>query len=289
MTFWQKTSIGIFCLGLWLVGPVNAQEDVSLQLNLKGETAAEPAPTLSFGEFGISLGSQVMEASTSESRIQFSRFLNREEDFTLRTGTTTSSNPGPVFAIGQEPHNSTFSRQESRDFGSLTLTATYLQDQFGRTSPTPATVGAARRLGRWAIYGEFSNKSRPDSPTPPPIVQPAAIQPEILMNRAPLAPEVAQPTVSTTPSADSSEIPTAQNYYLEATYNFKPSVKGKVSYKRSHIDALEGNENLQVEGIVDTGSNMQIKAGYRNKTNPDYRDQKPANDTKVWTEFILKF
>lgn len=80
----------------------------------------------------------------------------------------------------------------------------------------------------------------------------------------------------------------SSNYYLEAMYNFKPNLKGKVAFKKTLIDTFESKENVAVEGIVDATSDVSIKAGYSNEIRPEVETNVPR-EKKVWTEFILKF
>jgi hypothetical protein len=55
------------------------------------------------------------------------------------------------------------------------------------------------------------------------------------------------------------------------------------------VDSLQAREELQVEGVVETGRDVLIKAGYNNETRPEINEPKATKDSKVWTEFILKF
>jgi len=82
-------------------------------------------------------------------------------------------------------------------------------------------------------------------------------------------------------------VATEKKYYFEAVYDFLPTVKGKVSYKRSALENIDPNEKIQVEGLVKTGKDVLIKAGYGNEKAPAGTESK--KDTTVWTEFILKF
>jgi hypothetical protein len=81
----------------------------------------------------------------------------------------------------------------------------------------------------------------------------------------------------------------ASRYYLEATYSFKPSLTGRIAYKRSMVDTIDSEEKLEFEGVVEANRNVLIKAGYNNETRPEVNEPKATKDSKVWTEFILKF
>ena len=87
---------------------------------------------------------------------------------------------------------------------------------------------------------------------------------------------------SSNPSSISSD------YYLEAVYNFKPNVKGKVTYKKTVLDTLDLKENVEVEGIVDVTKDVSIKASYQNESRPEL-EKKTSGEKKILTEFILKF
>ena len=93
---------------------------------------------------------------------------------------------------------------------------------------------------------------------------------------------------STSSPKESVEASLASDYYLEAVYNFKPTLKGKVAFKKSMIDTFDSKENVEVEGIVDATSDVSIKAGYSEENRPEI-ETKNSKEKKVWTEFILKF
>jgi len=78
-------------------------------------------------------------------------------------------------------------------------------------------------------------------------------------------------------------------YYFEATYNFKPSLTGKLSFDSSMVNDSKTNENLQLEGILKANKNVLIKAGIKNEQHPEVKNNGKKQNTKVWTEFILKF
>ncbi len=80
----------------------------------------------------------------------------------------------------------------------------------------------------------------------------------------------------------------SSDYYLEAVYNFKPNVKGKVAYKKTVLDTLDLKENVEVEGIVDVTKDVSIKASYKNESRPEL-ENKTSSEKKILTEFILKF
>ena len=287
-----RKTLAIFVVFYFSCFPAGAQQPQSMILNLKSDEAGlspQNDRLASLGEFRISMASQMLDPQNS--RFGFSRFDQFADDLVLQTRDLETGGPfrdtgnfSPARRMG-----------ESQDLGStLTLTAIYFQDEFGRQNNNPQALGARKNLGRWAVYGEIGRgetfsrirwaNRKPD---------PANIVPtKVLMNVSEKNPGQIPPktAVNVSPTLDESEIPTINNYYLEAIYNFRPSLKGKVSYKRSKMETLESDEKLQVEGIVDAGRDVQIKAGYRNQTMPDLTNEpKQPNNTKVWTEFILKF
>ncbi|HQG29402.1 MAG TPA: hypothetical protein PLY73_12700, partial [Candidatus Ozemobacteraceae bacterium] len=185
--------------------------------------------------------------------------------------------------------------RESRRIGvdefdtTLTLMTGYAQPQ--EDSPR---ISGVRRIGRLSLYGEIDHATVVKNPLQTSSVRPQA-SPVVQANRvAPAMPKTAQdelvrPIDAHAANDDVSAL-ALRNYYLEAIYSFMPSLQGKVSYKRSEIETFDPNENVQVEGIVQAGQDVIIKAGYRNETSPsETKDRKPASDQKVWTEFILKF
>lgn len=82
---------------------------------------------------------------------------------------------------------------------------------------------------------------------------------------------------------------TIDRYTLEASYHFSPRIEGRLTYRRSLADVRVNREGVDVEGAVKAGSDLTIKAGYGNQTTPEPVEGQPVNDTKVWTEFLLKF
>ena len=94
-------------------------------------------------------------------------------------------------------------------------------------------------------------------------------------------------------SAETADFKTslASSYQLEVVYSFKPTVKGKVSFTQETIDDYDTGKSIQAEAIVETRSNVQIKAGVKNQleTNSVNSETNLGKENKVWTEFIIKF
>ncbi len=171
-----------------------------------------------------------------------------------------------------------FSSEDSRSFGSvITLNNSYQENTIGFNDGSVNTLALAGRAGRLSIRSEYSQTNKP-----------LAVS-ERSSNSSILASSRASLNGNTNnASAKEVEAAIASDYYLEAVYSFKPTLKGKVAFKRSMIDTFESKENVTVEGIMETGSNTAIKAGYSNENLIEVETDK-AKEEKVWTEFILKF
>lgn len=283
----------IFAVFLFTATSLFSQKVDPLVLNLKGEVGdPKVEDAVSLGEFRISLDSQVFSQKNSNPEFSSLRF-SREEAINPQL----NSNRGWA-NLGNTSRFSDFNpktvlevrKKEAHLFGaSLTLTATFLRDELSGLS-SPTVFSARKRMGRWAVYGELEKgDSISREFSPPKVVAEPRGSPHILMNV--ISSDIPGKThVSETPSVERSEIPNLNNYYLEATYDFHPDVKGRVSYERSRQDVLDENEKVQVEGILKTSKDTLIKAGFRNQTvTPDAPERKPETNTRVWTEFILKF
>jgi len=248
----------------------------------------------SLGEFRFSLGSQIFSLDSD--------FLAKRRIFSSNSETKTGAlilrnSDWQSLSLQNTQGNFRGLRRELSDFEStLTLTPDYLQEERSVYNSKREGIFGRRRIGKLDVYGEMTKEDVPTivkSETKP--VNSDISQSKLSANiqarsdtkknsviSKPL--DIAETADGKTPSL------TLNNYYLEAIYNFKPSLQGKVSYKRSTVDSLDRNEKLQVEGIVEAGKDVVIKAGYKNETKPEIsNDKKPTNDTKVWTEFILKF
>ncbi len=263
-----------------------------LRLRFSSEEDDRPAlPAL--GEFRISLDSQVLtpergfDLIADEFDVPAFRAGNggqlvlRSEPWTMPDPARPTPRPG---ARGRQIHNLA---------PTVTWNAAYLQ-----ADPTPAGpaerggLGGSQRRGRWSVYGEFVRQDVPPLPTASPETTRIPLPARPLANLA--AGEGAGRQAGTRPldprgAPESAGSFLLDNYYLEAIYNFLPTVQGKVSYNRAVAETLDQNQKIQVEGIVEAGKDVVIKAGYRNESVPELKHRRNANDTKVWTEFILKF
>jgi hypothetical protein len=250
----------------------NPGED-SLRLNLRGrQPATVERPGL--GEFSLSLGSDILPERPAP-------FLSDRYQTLLPRLVDQAGEPtGPQSSRSMQRHE----RSVGRPYTSILTLQTPLLDEGDNES-----IKAQTRSGRWAVYGEFSQETIPRLPR---AVASAGIGPQPVANRLP-APEsltgAPEGLVAPKPGNEPTAALAANRYHLEAVYDFLPSVQGKVSYNRSVIETLDRQEKLQVEGTVSAGPDVLIKAGYRNETLPEANERQPSKDTKVWTEFILKF
>jgi hypothetical protein len=257
---------------------VFAQEEMELKLKHSDEFAPIPKS----GEFSLSLDSQLFDSSLTQAAI--SRPLNTNLD-DVSTGLELKSLKLPL-EIDSQPvmpeEISISSLAEERKFPStLTLTTGY--SQLSTVDSRNEGLRLEKKLGKFKILGEFEKQTITRIPLP-------QSSPSFSANansgvtRASL---LNSPTPENDPQSKNSAL--ASRYYLEAVYSFKPSLQGKLSYRRSMIDTIESEEELQVEGIVEANRNVLIKAGYNNETRPEVNEPKATKDSKVWTEFILKF
>ncbi|MBF0408111.1 MAG: hypothetical protein HQM10_12190 [Candidatus Riflebacteria bacterium] len=263
---------------------VCAQDSRELKFNLKNEPVISGES--SFKEFKVSLDSRFLNFDSSEKALNSDvtedgeRILNTssvwEENSLGRSGNLTNS--------GEEKNR----RTAKRSFSSkLTLTAGYVEEPKAWGAPRSSTFSAEANGSRWSVSGKVG---REDPFLVPVLTSVNDSNSSSIKKMANMADSNTTEKSDGPASSESKGMPQVlNNYYLEAIYKFLPSVKGKVSYERSQYDSLERNEKLQVEGLVDAGRNMMIKAGYRNQRVPEISDKSDQQDTKVWTEFILKF
>jgi len=288
----------LFCA----IGPLFAQHPPLMELNLAGDNlpqeAGESEDAGDLGEFKISLDSQLLTPRVEQTVAE--RFQLPEahsQPFTGELVLRSSSLEEDTSAFDTPIRRIRESRKtDPKDFTTtLTLTTGYTHNHESESS----RIMAGHKLGRLSLYGEFEKDTVSKVFVKPSSVRPS-VEPVLLANSlaristAGTAEKSADAALTkpldTYAATENVSALALKNYYLEAIYNFMPSLQGKVSYKRSEIETLAPNENVQVEGIVEAGRDVIIKAGYRNETTPtDTKDHKPSGDKKVWTEFILKF
>ena len=160
----------------------------------------------------------------------------------------------------------------------ITLNSSYEDNAIGITDSTGSSLSLSGKTGRLSFYGEYNQSNLSIGSGD--------------QNNSNVVVSSARATMGnvTTTSADTNINPSAvsSDYYLEAVYSFKPTLKGKVAFKKTVIDTFDLKENVEVEGIVDASSDVSIKAGYSNESRSEIESKTPK-EKKVWTEFILKF
>jgi hypothetical protein len=286
--FLRKISILTLVIFTCITTFVHAQEIENLDFHLK----QEKVPTSNLGRFELSLGSQML--SKDQSTLKLSNIELPPQEFNLKNTAeynrfrfqneqpiTDSAIESPKLEVSTEIIN------ENSNFSTLTLNNSYMENSIGLNSSPSQTISGKKKIGKWAVYGEYK-KEKVNSlnlkSSNNPIITPRMYS-NITANQ-----NARTTTGKTLPPTDPDKnAALSSRYHLEAVYNFLPTFKGKVSYKRSMIDQSESGEKLQVEGIVEANKNMLIKAGYNNEKRPEVNDPKSTKDTKVWTEFILKF
>lgn len=221
-------------------------------------------------EYKLSLGSQMLNYQ-NPSRVYPSEAKHIETGF--KGLTTTDSveevivKDTPVFEIGSV----------------ITLNNSYEDNSIGYNDSSITGISFTTKTGRFDLRGSYSQSNMPMSLASS---EPSASGSEVAASvRASMGSELSPSTSSPKESVEAS---LASDYYLEAVYNFKPTLKGKVAFKKSMIDTFESKENVEVEGIVDATSDVSIKAGYSEENRSEV-ETKNSREKKVWTEFILKF
>lgn len=221
-------------------------------------------------EYKLSLGSQMLNYQ-NPSRVYPSEAKHIETGF--KGLTTTDSveevivKDTPTFEIGSV----------------ITLNNSYEDNSIGYNDSSITGISFTTKTGRFDLRGSYSQSNMPMSLASS---EPSASGSEVAASvRASMGSELSPSTSSPKESVEAS---LASDYYLEAVYNFKPTLKGKVAFKKSMIDTFESKENVEVEGIVDATSDVSIKAGYSEENRSEV-ETKNSREKKVWTEFILKF
>lgn len=248
-------------------------DDISdFKLNGVDEPAKESVNTTSrsslfSGEFNLSLGSQMLDYQNTN------RIFSSEEKH-IETGFE-----GFNSKIEFDEPSVKFNSENQRDFVSvITLNNSYESNAIG-FNDTNSYLTLTGKSGRLSFYGEY-NQSNLTIGSGKDYSSENNIMPSARASMGDV----------TNTSIDSNINPStiSSDYYLEAIYSFKPTLKGKVAFKKTVIDTFDSKENIEVEGIVDASSDVSIKAGYSNENRPEV-ESKTSGEKKVWTEFILKF
>ena len=154
----------------------------------------------------------------------------------------------------------------------ITLNSSYEDNAIGFGDSNGSSFSLSGKTGKLSIYGEYNKSNLTIGSGNQQAVSSSPVR----------ASSMNSSEDSSNPSLISSD------YYLEAVYSFKPTLKGKVAFKKSVMDTFDLKENVEVEGIVEATSDVSIKAGYSNENRPEV-EKKSSKEQKVWTEFILKF
>lgn len=238
------------------------------------------------GEFKFSLGSQLFnepEATlpTTGNNSEITRIEVAENFSDLGSIDVNRIRPATP---AQLTLRSSRTGEQQRFAPTITLSSSYEDNAIGPNDPSAESLSIRSESGRLRVYGELEQQRINALATQNPGGFGNSGTPGIRASVNVKANDGQQK-----PEPHEASAALASRYYLEAVYSFKPTLKGKVSFRRSMIDTFESEEKLQVEGIVDANQNIQIKAGYNNEVRPEVTDTKSSKDTKVWTEFILKF
>ncbi len=244
-------------------------ENISdFKLNSDIETSKElnsvPSKSELFSnEFNLSLGSQMLSYQ-SVSKVSESEAKHIDTGFVGLTSNNFS--------------DSVRSSDKQKDLKSvITLNSSYEDNAIGFGDSSSSTFSISGKTGKLSLYGEYNQSN---------LTIGSGNQQHGSINSSTRA---STSNFVDSPSDDNTN-PTSltSDYYLEAVYSFKPTLKGKVAFKKSVMDTFDLKENVEVEGIVEATSDVSIKAGYSNESHPEV-EKKSSKEQKVWTEFILKF
>ncbi|MDD2624127.1 MAG: hypothetical protein PHF29_05305 [Candidatus Riflebacteria bacterium] len=165
----------------------------------------------------------------------------------------------------------------------ITLNNCYQTNAIGYKNSSDNSLSISGDAGRWQIYGEFEQKYFTQ------IDADKGYQARSGFGEG-FRGSIRGASEGDLQSQDEMKTSVSSSYYLEAVYSFKPNLKGRVAFKHSSIDTFETEKTIQVEGIVEPKPNVQIKAGIDNEFGPENgAEAKTPKDTRVYTEFILKF
>jgi len=267
-----------------LAGAAFSQTSSDISLNLQHKRSGKGIRVPRGGEFRLSLDSPMFsteDSTANDSNLQ-SRFASAFSDISSPVSVTEADSARPFSGDTTLQLKSNRNRTRKQLTPIITLNNSYEDNAIGFNDSNSSGLSIAGGNNRLQIYGEFEQRHTPQLSLQPGI--PERSDSAIRASAGEIKPA----------SGDQTEIhdknaALASRYYLEAVYSFKPTLKGKVSFKRSMIDTFESEEKLQVEGIVEANRNVLIKAGYNNEVRPEVAEPRSSNDTKVWTEFILKF
>jgi hypothetical protein len=281
------------CLTLvFLSGSIcHAQKPLVFDLKLDNSKQRQAIPES--GEFNLSLDSQLFVANLLVGDLEEYKLENFDADVEPQLPAESAADPIISEALStplpdipaaeaQELALLSSTRPRERKFSSiLTLTTDYYGHNLADENDEGLRI--EKKLGKFKILGEFEQRRitkipLPDDSNSPDFANQGQLRTSFLDNPGNYETEQHNKLTAL-----------ASRYYLEATYSFKPTFSGRLAYKRSMIDTIEAEEKLELEGIVEANRNVLIKAGFNNETRPEVNEPRATKDSKVWTEFILKF
>lgn len=227
------------------------------------------APIPTNGEFKLSLGSQIMTGNGLNK-------LTADMDIPLTPKNLINLNVAEKFKSENMSLGIDKVRNDRDVAGkyfpsTLTITTGYTSDK--NTKIPPLEIKSS--IKKWSIESKIERETLAKSPR-----KTVANSNNIRASR-----------LSVGKLSENAKTKSAVNskYYFEATYNFKPSLTGKLSFDSSIVNDSKTNEDLQLEGVVKANRNVLIKAGIKNEHHLEVKNNGKKRNTKVWTEFILKF
>ena len=250
---------------------VSVDEITDFKLNTledSSETSVTiPSKSELFGEFNLSLGSQMLSYQNT------SKIFPSEAEH-IETGFNGFSSK-----IEFDDSVVKLNSENQRDFVSvITLNNSYEDNAIGFNDSNSSALSLSGKTGRLSFYGEYNQSN----------LTLGSGRQESYDNIMPSARASMGNVTNTSVETNINPSAVSSDYYLEAVYSFKPTLKGKVAFKKTVIDTFDLKENVEVEGIVDASSDVSIKAGYSNENRSEVESKTPK-EKKVWTEFILKF
>ena len=227
--------------------------------NSKDINSASSKSDLFSSEFNLSLGSQILG------------YQNVGKVFPSEAEHIDTGFKG--FALSNNFTDSVKDNNNQNDLKSvITLNSSYEDNAIGFGDSSASSFSLSGRTGKLSLYGEYNKSNLTIGSGNQQSVSSSPVR----------ASSMNSSEDGSNPSLISSD------YYLEAVYSFKPTLKGKVAFKKTVMDTFDLKENVEVEGIVEATSDVSIKAGYSNENRPEV-EKKSSKEQKVWTEFILKF
>lgn len=227
----------------------------------------------SFSEYDLHLN---MDSSFPDKQVDpFSRH------FELSLGNQMVESPSNIDFEFDENVSAVSSDRHLNKGPVITLNNCYQMNAIGYKDISDNGFAIAGDTGKWQIYGKFEQKYVTQLDTE------KSYQDRSVAN---MGFRGSSRSLMASDASDDFKTSVSSSYSLEAVYSFKPTLKGRVAFKHSAIDTFDSEKTIQLEGVVEPKPNVQIKAGFDNEFGPELgNESKSPKDTRVWTEFILKF